>query len=36
MNAAGGWTGGRIGDKSSLDGFEMMWKMNMQSAILGF
>ena len=35
LHCAGGWSGGRLGDRTTLDSMETMWKMNLQSAILG-
>eukprot|EP00742_Colponemidia_sp_Colp-10_P001709 GILJ01001831.1.p1 GENE.GILJ01001831.1~~GILJ01001831.1.p1 ORF type:complete len:236 (+),score=29.60 GILJ01001831.1:45-752(+) len=34
VNAAGGWVGGRVGDADFFDGYERMWKQNVQSSVI--
>ena len=34
IHCAGGWAGGALGEDSTLDSMDSMWKMNVQSAIL--
>ena len=35
IHTGGGWAGGRFGQDETLKSMEMMWEMNIQSAILG-
>lgn len=35
IHAAGGWAGGKFGQNETLQAMDDMWKMNIQSSILG-